>query len=87
MAGPLYGLQRSQVSRTSGLSPMPVVLKPGSKGRSLATIGSAQDCHIEPMDIQSGSPALRNASKRWSKSFWSWYSNAPCQYDSQSLSL
>lgn len=28
---------------------------------------------------QSGIPALRNASYRWSKSFWSWYSNIACQ--------
>src|SRR5262245_40962679 len=34
------------------------------------------------IDRHSSSPALRNASKRWSKSFWSRYSRAPCQYGS-----
>jgi hypothetical protein len=40
MAGPLYGLQRSKRGRTSGLSPMPVALKPGSEEQRLARLGS-----------------------------------------------
>ena len=39
MAGPLYGLQRSKRGRMSGLSRIPVVLRPGSEGQSLAMCG------------------------------------------------
>jgi hypothetical protein len=36
MAGPLYRLQRSKRGRTSGLSRISVVPRPGSEGQSLA---------------------------------------------------
>ena len=36
MPGPLCGLQRSKRGRMSGLSRIPVVLRPGSEGQRLA---------------------------------------------------
>jgi hypothetical protein len=62
-------------------------------GKEAAGASSAEACRLALSAVPKGKPmrrasrrlhqsvipALRNASYRWSKSLWSWYSNIACQ--------
>ena len=56
MAGPLWGVQQSKHARMSGLSRVPVVLRPGSEGQNLAKSGRSQ-----PTSSSSALASLRSA--------------------------